>query len=345
MLTTRSASRGRIAVAVAGMVALAAATLGQSVDTAAQATDVARANSSFSAAANFWPTPVVPSTSCSPAVSWITDPQISWTSPGTTPNGGRYRYYVTIHRDNNPNEMEIIGYVTGTSVEISRTSSRVNKGWHARVRTVNGPKISSGYRAEGFTLTRPLLTTWARCTGSQLHEPNDLQQDSSAPALQIAPSQVEAGTEEPTPSRRAVDDGLTSATASTRSSPDGTTTLPSTSAAASSTSVRTSSSPSSTRTTPGGTSTEPSATTALVTRTAPSTTTVAVPTGESSVALPGGGEAEIIGGTTLVVSDGEAPVCTAPVRPGSALRLRSGVLGVVDDEETRIVDLGTCELT
>lgn len=63
------------------------------------------------------------------------------------------------------------------------------------------------------------------------------------------------------------------------------------------------------------------------------------------VRLPGGGEAEIVGDTTLVVSDGTAPVCTAPVREGSTLRVRSGVLELTDAGGTRTVDQETCELT
>ena len=63
------------------------------------------------------------------------------------------------------------------------------------------------------------------------------------------------------------------------------------------------------------------------------------------VALPGGGEAKLVGETTLVISDDEGQVCSATVREGSTLKVRSGVLEVTDTRETREVDPQTCELT
>lgn len=84
--------------------------------------------------------------------------------------------------------------------------------------------------------------------------------------------------------------------------------------------------------------------TATTTQAAP-TTSSTVPVAAGPVALPGGGEAEIVGGTRLVVSDGSAPVCTATVREGSTLKMRGGVLELTDAGGTHTVNQETCELT
>jgi hypothetical protein len=373
MTTTKITSRGRIALAVSGIVALAATAVGHSVDTAAQATDTAKANAAFAAKANFWQTPVVPSTGCSPSLNLAQDAEISWASAGTPPNGGSYRYYVTIHRDTNPNEMEVIGYVTGTSVKIARDSSRRDKGWYARVYTVNGPKISTGYRAEGFNISSFGLI-YSKCSGNKQYVPNQPEPNSStyapgitAPASLLAVDDALASqrndSELPELERVAepTENGASAASAlpPSTTTPATTSTLasPNTSARISATTSTMSAStpPStvvSTRTT--ATSTTPRSTTTVTANAATSTatTTQVVPTTSSTVpvasgpvALPGGGEAEIVGGTRLVVSDGSAPVCTATVREGSTLKMRGGVLELTDAGGTHTVDQETCELT
>ncbi|MFC4755403.1 hypothetical protein [Dietzia aurantiaca] len=61
--------------------------------------------------------------------------------------------------------------------------------------------------------------------------------------------------------------------------------------------------------------------------------------------LPGGGQAEIVDGTKLVVSGTGTPQCSVTVRKGSTLEVREGVLELADAVETRAVGLDSCELS
>ena len=111
----------------------------------------------------------------------------------------------------------------------------------------------------------------------------------------------------------------------------------------------TSPSPSTTRASSSAAATSTAPSTARATATSTTVRATSTSTTEATtvtpVALPGGGEAKLVGGTTLVVSDDDGPVCSATVREGSTLKVRSGVLEVTDARETREVDPQTCELT
>ena len=133
----------------------------------------------------------------------------------------------------------------------------------------------------------------------------------------------------PAPAERST---TSSSSTSAPSSPSATSPSPSTSRATSSTTA-TSTAPATTRATT-------TSTTVPATSTSTSEATTVTP-----VALPGGGEAKLVGEATLVISDDEGQVCSATVREGSTLKVRSGVLEVTDARGTREVDPQTCELT
>lgn len=356
MTTMRFASHGRIAVALAGVVALTANALGQSVDTAAQTTDVATANSSFSAKANFWPTPVVNSIKCEQRLnSAELKPYLSWTAPaGSAPAGG-WKYQVVMHRivgtTFNGETYTYVSNHAGLDIYLTDTSATRGKDWYARVYTINGPKTSMGYRGAGLWHNGASIGNVGNCTGNYEFEDNLAGFNAAPPVLESVTARqaldAEAASEGQGPEPDLPLAGVDSTTSS-RPSPSvelptpakpsqaETTTRPSTS-------MRTLSSSTSPRATQAVTSQVTSTLTPPVTGT--TTTSTTVPTTASSVPLPGGGEAEIVGGTTLVVSDAAGDVCTVKVRPGSTLKLRSGVLEVTDGVETRVVDQETCELT
>lgn len=356
MTTRRAASRGRFTLGLAGVLATLATLVGYAVDTSAQSADVAKANAEFTAEHNFWLTPVVSSTNCSPGVALAQNAEVSWTSAGTPPNGGSYSYYVTIHRDTNPDEMQVIGRVTGTSVKISRDSSRRNKGWYARIYTINGPKISTGYRAEGFNIDS-LGLVYSKCSGNREYSPNLPAPNESTYAPGISPQVLNlvenyevterpnsgqsplGGKAEEVAPGAAKFDGAINGEAEIdvelpTSSISPTITARSPAAVTASPTPRPSVSP------------EPSAlATTSVPSTSPRASTSTASAMASLVSLPGGGAAEIVSGTTLRVAGGDGRVCTAKVREGSTLDFRSGELEVTDVTETRIVDPNTCRMS
>ena len=355
MTTTKIAPRGQVFFAVAGVLAMVAALLGQSVDTQAQLGDTATASSSFTAKDDFWPTPVVPSTSCSPTTSLIQDPVISWSSAGTPPGGGSYTYYVTIHHDSST-AVEVIGPVNGTSVKIARNESRWNKGWHARIYTINGPKMSSGYRSEGFNLTRVWPSTWAVCSGNKAYVPNGEQRLQNSPSsdplsfqasqlgesefvrsaaeerdIDVEPDQKRsplsrvANSEQPSTEADSTS-RVTTTEPATTSSP----TVPATSAAATSTSVK---------------STPSSSTPAAPSTTAQQSVRAGVGDGPIAVGASQARLDEVDGRTRLSVTRGGSEVCTAEVDGASRIDSSGGVLTVTVSGRTSPVDLETCELT
>lgn len=363
MTTTRFASRGRIAAAIAGIAALVTTMLVQSVDTAAQFTDVATANSSFEASDDFWPTPVIGSLKCEQKHHSAEDkPYISWTAPAGSVPSGSWRYRIVMHEhDGNKFTGDTYTYANnynGLNIYLTDNSTLRGKSWYARVHTINGPKVSSGYRGAGMWYNAALWNL-GNCTGNYEFVENhagfnsltagaETLGDRSRENLdkQAADANVEASAaqrQSDTVGTRDESEVEVSATASAE--------IPKTNA---STSMRSATQASSPRTT--ATSTRQSSTIAHTRTAAPSvvvttsTPPTSVPASTAAempvkVRLPGGGEAEIIGDTKLVVTGAQAEVCSATVRKGSALKVRNGALEVADENETRVVDLATCELT
>lgn len=372
MPSTRITSRGQISLAVAGVLALVTALLGQSVDTQAQLGDTATATSSFEANENFWPTPVVPSTSCSPTTWLIQDPVISWSSAGTPPGGGSYSYYVTIHHDSST-AMEVIGPVNGTSVRIARNESRWNKGWHARIYTVNGPKTSSGYRSEGFNLNRVWPSTWAVCSGNKAYVPNDGEQDlqgsqpgefESRQALALGESEILESAQEGPDADLESPTNVEAAREVPATTPVTTTEMNQSSPPQASGSAKASTSMGVTTSVPATTSSQaPSTTSATATATSVQSTPSSspIPTATSTTAqVPvraGVGDGPIAVGASqarleevddqarLIVTRGGSDVCAAEVGGASRIESSDGLLTVTVSGRTKSVDLETCELT
>lgn len=356
-------------IAVVGALAFAAS-FTQVAGTLA-APDLTRTAKVPIASANYYPTPLTTSVNCNtkpePNLVNYTSrrAEISW-----APVSGATGY-----------RMELVNYDNGSvwktrDVASTVTSiagiSAVDPGrnvLYARVRTINGPAVSSGYtaansgmsykdgvsdRTECEKAAKPSLPnygwennqTWSpevavfRVLQPLVNDPRAIAAEVEGAegalinAATLDDSVGEASTTAtPTPeSARRVpqSDSSTSTSASRSSNSTGPTTAPSVKSTTSSSSRSTLS-----------TTTAPPAST---TRSA-ATTSTTVPATASSVALPGGGEAEIVGGTTLVVSDAAGDVCTVKVRAGSTLKVRSGELEVTDAVETRVVDQETCRLT
>lgn len=353
MTTTRFASRGRIAVAIAGIAALVTTMLVQSVDTAAQSTDVATANSSFEASDDFWPTPVVGSLECEQRHhSAENKPYISWTAPaGSVPSGG-WRYRIVMHEhDGNKFTGTTYTYANnynGLNIYLSDNSTLRGKSWYARVHTINGPKVSSGYRGAGMWYNSALWNL-GDCTGNYEFVENSAGFNS----LTAGAESLEARSPENLDNQaadanletsRAESEAEASATASAEiPETSGSTSRRSTPQAASPRAIATS-----TRQTSSSAHTRTAAPSIVVTEATP-TTSVPVSTAAevpvTKVRLPGGGQAEIVNDSELVVTTPETDGCSIAVRGRSTLKLRDDVLEVADEVETRVVNLGTCKPT
>lgn len=356
MTTTKMGVRGRIAVAVAGILALAAATLGQVVDTAAQSSDSADAASSFTARANFWPTPLVENISCRTETRLsITRAIVSWNSPATAPlrSGDQYRYRVDLKHDDSSETETLETNTSATSIEVSNSWARRGKGWYLRVYTINGPKMSTGWQSQGIQMLSGGVNV-QKCTGN-----NDGLPNPEGESLRVAGSDSETLASATISDDQAVLDPTTSVEPDENEAGPATERLTSESSSASTTSTRktTSKSPSASASTTRRTTVSTKPTSTQATAASPSasptrkTPTSAEPTSTSATAipspvpLPGGQEAEIVKKTRLVVSDNGSTVCTATVREGSSLRMTDGLLTVVDSTGTRVVDTETCDLT
>ena len=348
------------------------------------------------ATANYYPTPLTTEVRCRTtggANLAGRRAEVSW-NPVAEATG--YRLEILTWNSSNPDTTITQTYTVGagtTSVGSIRDSDR--DVLYARVRTINGPAVSSGYatprerisfkdwltgRTECENTGHPTFPNDDRWENDQSWSPEvesfgigqplvsalnelDLGADGIDDELAVVATLDDAAAE---PSKAEAPDAksaeaTTAATGTSIETPrTSSSTAPTTAPAERSTSSSSSTSapPSSKATSPSPSTTRASSS-AAATPTAPSTTRAAatsttVPvtstatteaTTVTPVALPGGGEAKLVGGTTLVVSDDDGPVCSATVREGSTLKVRSGVLEVTDARETREVDPQTCELT
>lgn len=360
----------RTAAAIAGVAAMTV-TLGQSVSTLATPNAAVSTTGSQVATGNFFPTPLTANVRCETNAPWydlVTGKRadVSWDAvPGATG-------YL----------LELVSVDTGvvwSSEELpasTRSKTRITDSEkqriYARVRTVNGPAVSSGYRSQSGTIVARWLTDRTECesqaspgsSGNQGWEDTTvwnpalpapasagrqsvMEAQRSAPAADVDQAEVdraeaiaEAEEQEPSetsaPSVNEPSDVMpSSSTTSTTVRPPATSRPSSTTAPSPSATTQASTRATSTTTqTPTRTSSIPPVTV---------TTTTKPPT--SPVRLPGGGEAKLVDETTLVVSGTEAPQCSVTVRAGSRLELRDGALEVTDAVEARVVDLETCELS
>lgn len=354
-------------VAIGGAVVMAAS-LTQVAGTLA-APDVVRTAKMPIASANYYPTPLPASISCSNSNTvGFRRANLSWPQPSPA---GTYLFEVTVYRQDGTIHK---GPLTQSDANYSQKDDYSGKQtFHVAVKVINASSGSGNNKSSGeirhaiyhnglndtnctgtpwgFDSNQPWENTydWTPGTATFARQPLALggildevpleeSEETLAPeaTLTALDEELAAKADAPTPSETAT----TTATAS----PSSTRTSSSTPAATATRATTTRSAATGTATTTRSTATG-TATTTRTTSTTTSTTTSAVPTVAGPVALAGGGEAEIVGDTTLVVSDGTAPVCTAPVREGSTLRVRSGVLELTDAGGTRTVDQETCELT
>lgn len=349
------------------------------------------------ATANYYPTPLTASVTCETTYTGLLPGRRAKVSWEAVPGATGYRVDL-VHSNTGEVKSEFVPAPTTQLPDVVAPYSTAfpvaNWAYSIRVRTINGPAMSSGYttapeRAE----SKSTITDRTECDGSSgpsvenmgwednqswspevesfgIGQPlvNALRgvsaeadgiEDELAAAATLDDAAAEPSTAEAPEAKSA--ETTTAATGTSTSVPrTSSSTAPTTAPAERSTSSSSSTSapPSSKATSPSPSTTRASSS-AAATPTAPSTTRAAatsttVPVTSTStteamtvtpVALPGGGEAKLVGGTTLVVSDDDGPVCSATVREGSTLKVRSGVLEVTDTRETREVDPQTCELT
>ncbi|WP_235870529.1 signal peptidase I [Rhodococcus xishaensis] len=178
---TLSPTRSLMAVGAAGLTAF----VGTAAGTTAAFTDTATAASTFSANANFYPTPVVTSTSCQTVGGWLADDaKVSWTSLGETPLGDDYEYEVVVRRDSNGNvkTRKNVGTATSYTADINDTG----RDYTVEVHTVNGPNTSTGWRGQRVQARTVTIT---QCDGGERYvanPPDENVQSLSAKSVSLA---------------------------------------------------------------------------------------------------------------------------------------------------------------
>ncbi|MCJ0901888.1 hypothetical protein [Rhodococcus sp. ARC_M6] len=176
MFDLRRARAGKLSVrsliAVAGV---AAATFGmaQTTGTMANPTDAVSTTGSQLATGNLFPTPLIPEnqfcyTKGSGKNQTVT---LEWTAvPGAT--GYRVEFYDSTNSNPSgvPAQTVIVPRVTGIDFEADR--------W-ARIRTLNGPAVSSGYKAAGMTWEYSWsgVGNFSKCSGNYRQVANQLWED------------------------------------------------------------------------------------------------------------------------------------------------------------------------
>lgn len=364
----------RTAVAIAGVAAMAV-TLGQSVLTLANPNDAVSTDGSQIATGNFFPTPLTASVRCvNPSATWVWDrrAEVQWDPvPGAT--GYRVEF---VDWGSNGNGTTIVrtDNVDASTTKLSGITAVIDgkryQMW-PRVRTVNGPAVSSGYTTPPQRISYKSATTdRTECENTSPPSAPNFGWENTSEWNPSRPAPASAGQQPVTAVQRLAlapdveqveedrSDVIVEAVVETseetrvpapdetneKTSPSSTTpatarppiTPRESSTAAPSPSTSTQSSTSS-KSTPAPTSSRPSSTAS------PATTTTQPP--NEPMRLPGGGQAEIVDGTKLVISGTGAPQCSVTVRKSSTLEVRDGVLEVADSVETRTVDLESCELS
>lgn len=361
----RQAMSIRGGIAVVGTLAVALG-ITQTAGTLA-APDLERTVKVPIASANYYPTPLTTEVRCRTtggANLAGRRAEVSW-NPVAEATG--YRLEILTWNSSNPDttikQTHTLGAGTTTVGGIRDEDRDV---LYARVRTINGPAVSSGYATPPQRISfKAWLGGQTECenTGhpTRLNEPWENSQSWSPEvgsfgvgqplvnALRenaggvddaedlAADANLDAAAE--TSEAQALEASATE-TASATTSP--LTSVP-----------RTRSSIAPTTAPTGGSTTSSSSTSVPTTaRTTTTSTTAPAATNSTTVAvvatpvrLPGGGEAEIVGGTKLIVTETGAPECTARVREASTLQVRDGALEVTDALGTRVVDPESCELS
>lgn len=365
----------RTAVAVAGVAALAV-TLGQSVSTLANPNEVVSTDGSQIATGNFFPTPLTASVNCTTTGTdaWLPGKraQVSWQPvPGAT--GYRLELVDWGSNGNGTNVVRTIEVDATTTVvgDITAVIGGTRYQLWPRVRTVNGPAISSGYVTPAKRISyKSISTSRTECENtSPPSAPNDGWENTTvwnpalpAPASAAQQTVIAAQRSVPEVDVEQPDDGvevITGAGEETSVETPVSTAKESSEAASPSSATSTTTRPPATPRSTLTTALRPPATTQSSTTTkstsvstpanspssTPSTVTSKAQPPNTEVRLPGGGEATIVDDATLVVFGTGAPQCSVTLRPGSKLGVRDGVLEVTDAIETRAVNLETCQLT
>ncbi|WP_235871300.1 signal peptidase I, partial [Rhodococcus spongiicola] len=183
-------ARSLMAVGAAGLTAVGLTAAG----TTAALTDTASVASTFSANANFYPTPVVTSTSCQTVGGWLADDaKVSWTSLGQTPLGDDYEYEVVVRRDSNGNvkTRKNVGTATSYTADINDTG----RDYTVEVHTVNGPNTSTGWRGQRVQARTVTIT---KCDGGERYVANPPGENvQSASAKSVSLASIDPVVEEP----------------------------------------------------------------------------------------------------------------------------------------------------
>lgn len=365
----------RTAVAIVGVAALAV-TLGQSVSTLANPNEAVSTDGSQIATGNFFPTPLVTNVRCETNAPWYDSvagrrADVSWNAvPGAT------GYILELVQWDSTNPNATVRHTFTRNAGETSVTGIADSGRHvlyARVRTVNGTAVSSGYatppqriswkdnwtgRTECENTSHPGVpnqpwentTSWdpeSPAPASALGETGmaaqrsalaaELDQTDEEPAGMIAEAREgESGETRAPAADETIEAVSPSSTTPATARPPVTPRSSATAVPSPSTSTRSSTTA---KSTPAPASSRPSTSASTTT-----TTTTTQPPNEK-VRLPGGGQAEIFDGTKLVVSGTGAPPCSVTVRRGSTLDVRDGVLEVADLVESRAVDLESCELS
>ncbi|GAB2665587.1 signal peptidase I [Prescottella soli] len=349
-------ARAMIALGIAGVTALGASTVG----TAAAFTDGATAASSFKSAANFFPTPLVSSVSCSTSGSiGLRKANLSWSGLGNSPLGIPYTYRVVVRRDNNPSEVIQSTNQAGTSIQIN--AGTTGRGYIVEVHTVNGPTgspnaVSTGWKGQGIWSGAALDTYCSGGANNQDNPPfeNDIYGGMGAASAGIdalgvdargVPSAETLATNESsvtptttttmTPSLTTTTTAPTTTTTTTTTSPTTTITSPTTTTAPQSTTSATN--PTTTTATTSATSTTAEATTAT-------TTTTTAPRPASAQESPSGTYVAGKSGTNAVVQDSSGEVVfSRPVSEDATVQWDSSgdTLWIVDGQTIYRVTSGT----
>ncbi|MEV0948919.1 hypothetical protein AB0I57_20070, partial [Rhodococcus sp. NPDC049939] len=181
-------ARPLMALGAVGVSALVATT----ASTTAAFTDTASVASTFTANANFYPTPVVTDTNCKTVGGWLADDaKVSWTALGDTPMGDDYEYEVVVRRDSNGNvkTRKNVGTSTSYTADINDTG----RDYTVEVHTVNGPRTSSGWRGQRVQAKTVTIT---KCDGGERYVRNESWEDvQSAKSLSLASAKL--ASEEP----------------------------------------------------------------------------------------------------------------------------------------------------
>ncbi|RVW00079.1 signal peptidase I, partial [Rhodococcus spongiicola] len=186
-------ARSLMAVGAAGLTAVGLTAAG----TTASLTDTASVASTFSANANFFPTPVVTSTSCKDiSQNWTGldyDAKVSWASLGKTPLGDDYEYQVIARRDSDGSVAirKNVGTDTSYTFDINDTA----RDYTAEVHTINGPNTSTGWRGERLNARTVTYTT---CMFKKRYVANPSGEDvQSASAKSVSLASIDPVVEEP----------------------------------------------------------------------------------------------------------------------------------------------------